>query len=42
MARWFRWQPSELDALTVMEFEDYLQEAAAQIRQEHGQRGANR
>ncbi|WP_290605830.1 hypothetical protein [Arsenophonus sp. ENCA] len=39
MARWVRWQPSELDALTVVEFEDYLQEAAAQIRQEVRQNG---
>ncbi|QYM95062.1 GpE family phage tail protein [Dickeya ananatis] len=36
LARWFRWQPSELDALEVEEFEDWLEIASQQIKRENG------
>ncbi|MEG2663565.1 MAG: GpE family phage tail protein [Hafnia sp.] len=38
LARWFRWQPSEIDALPISEFEDYLDEASEQIKNEYGRR----
>ncbi len=37
LARWFRWQPSEIDGLPVEAFEDYLKEAGEQIRHEYGE-----
>ncbi|MBG6243415.1 MAG: GpE family phage tail protein [Candidatus Symbiopectobacterium sp. Dall1.0] len=37
LARWFRWQPSEIDGLPVEEFEGYLKEAGEQIKREYGE-----
>ncbi len=37
LARWFRWQPSEIDGLPVEAFEGYLKEAGEQIRLEYGE-----
>lgn len=34
LARWFRWQPGEIAALTVEDLEAYLDEAGEQIRRE--------
>ncbi|WJV52749.1 GpE family phage tail protein [Pectobacteriaceae bacterium CE90] len=36
LARWWRWQPSELDALPVDELEDWLDIASIQIKRENG------
>jgi len=36
LARWFGFQPSEIDALEVEEFRDWCLEAALQIRREQG------
>lgn len=36
LARWFRWQPGEIEALTVDDLEAYLDEAGEQIRREYG------
>ena len=34
LARWFRFQPSEIDALTADEFVSWLERASEQIRNE--------
>lgn len=34
LARWFRFQPSEIDALTVDEFVSWIDRASDQIRNE--------
>ncbi|MCW5223523.1 GpE family phage tail protein [Verminephrobacter aporrectodeae subsp. tuberculatae] len=39
LARWFRFQPSEIDRLTVAEFCRWVDEASAQIRRENGANG---
>lgn len=36
LARWFRFQPSEIDALTADEFIGWSEEANKQIRRETG------
>lgn len=36
LARWFRWQPGEIESLTVEDLEAYLDEAGEQIRREYG------
>ncbi|EJB4183847.1 GpE family phage tail protein [Salmonella enterica] len=36
MARWFRWQPGEIDRLLMDEFEEYIDEANEQIKREYG------
>ncbi|MBK1890728.1 GpE family phage tail protein [Undibacterium sp. 14-3-2] len=36
LARWFRFQPSEIDGLTLDEFRDWVKEASEQIKREHG------
>lgn len=36
LARWFRFQPSELNNLTIDELEDWLEMAGDQIKREHG------
>ncbi|MDW8337399.1 MAG: hypothetical protein RMK34_10600 [Tepidimonas sp.] len=36
LARWFRFQPSEIDGLEVEDFVRWLQEARRQIRAESG------
>lgn len=35
LARWFRFQPSEIDALAVEDFLRWIDEATAQIRHEN-------
>lgn len=35
LARWWHWQPSEIDALPVEEFEAYIREANEQIKREY-------
>ena len=37
LARWFRFQPSEIDALSAEDFVFWLEQASAQIKQEHGE-----
>lgn len=37
LARWFRWQPSELDGLEVVDLEGWLDTASEQIRQANGE-----
>ncbi|MBL8509620.1 MAG: GpE family phage tail protein [Chitinimonas sp.] len=34
LARWFRFQPTELDELTTEEFVAWLEQASAQIKNE--------
>jgi hypothetical protein len=36
LARWFRFQPSEIDALDIEDFRAWCDEAARQIKREHG------
>ncbi|EHJ3655087.1 hypothetical protein J9T75_000222 [Salmonella enterica] len=36
LARWFRWQPGEIDRLLIEEFEEYIDEANEQIKREYG------
>ncbi|MBE8611530.1 GpE family phage tail protein [Morganella morganii] len=36
LARWFRWQPGEIDRLLTDEFEAYIDEANRQIKLEYG------
>ncbi|EQC0634438.1 GpE family phage tail protein [Salmonella enterica] len=36
LARWFQFQPGEIDALAVEDFERWLDEASAQIKRENG------
>ncbi|ENO0459416.1 GpE family phage tail protein [Salmonella enterica] len=36
LARWFRFQPGEIDGLAVEDFERWLEEASAQIKRENG------
>ncbi|RNM02092.1 GpE family phage tail protein [Dickeya undicola] len=36
LARWWRWQPSELEALPIDELETWLDIASEQIRRENG------
>ncbi|EAM6405824.1 hypothetical protein G3755_004034 [Salmonella enterica] len=36
LARWFRWQPGEIDRLLMDEFEEYIDEANEQIKREYG------
>ncbi|ACX88644.1 hypothetical protein Pecwa_2894 [Pectobacterium parmentieri WPP163] len=37
LARWFRFQPSEIDALELDDFERWLDEASEQIKRENGE-----
>ncbi|MBN9528215.1 MAG: GpE family phage tail protein [Alphaproteobacteria bacterium] len=36
LARWFRFQPSEIDALTIEDFVMWIEQAARQVRRENG------
>ncbi|XLV70722.1 phage tail assembly protein (plasmid) [Ralstonia syzygii subsp. celebesensis] len=36
LARWFRFQPSEIDRLTVEKFCSWVEGASEQIKREHG------
>ncbi|AYH03821.1 GpE family phage tail protein [Pectobacterium parmentieri] len=37
LARWFHFQPSEIDALELDDFERWLDEASEQIKRENGE-----
>lgn len=39
LARWFRFQPSEIDRLTVEAFCDWVDEAARQVKRENDANG---
>ena len=39
LARWFRFQPGEIDRLTVVEFCRWVETASAQIKRDNGANG---